>query len=96
MPYIGPADLHDGRITDVQKTGNTVQVSVQTYEKKMILFTFYGVGEIHEEAAVGMLLYGLLESEGEHPFRLFTFSNWDEDDKAMLEISAESYSYTTG
>jgi len=40
-----------------------------------------------------MTIYALAEVKAEAPLRRFVFSNWDEDDDALLEVVARDFSW---
>ena len=86
--YIGPPDLHDGRVLSASEPvhGN-MQVRVVGASGSRYVLSFSGVSLLQSNNPIGMLLYGLAEfAVGEA--KRFVFVNWDETDTAALEVVA--------
>lgn len=89
--YVGPPELHDGSIVQVQESSEGVKVSVQGDDGKPFVVAFSGVRSTSSNRPEGMILYGLAEMKEEGPCRKFIFLNWDEKDEAKLEIIATDF-----
>jgi hypothetical protein len=91
IAYVGPPELHDGAIVQVQESNEGIEVSVQGDDGKPFVIAFSGVRSISSNRPEGMILYGLAEMKDEGPGRKFVFLNWDEKDEAKLEIIAADF-----
>jgi hypothetical protein len=89
--YVGPPELHDGSIVQVQESSQGIKVSVQGDDGKPFVIVFSGVRNTSSNRPEGMILYGLAEMKEEGPGRKFVFLNWDEKDAAKLEIIATDF-----
>jgi hypothetical protein len=86
--YIGPPDLHDGRVLSASEPiHGELQVHVVGATGSRYLVSFSGVSLVESNKPVDMLLYGLAEF-GEAEARRFVFVNWDETDTAALAVVA--------
>jgi hypothetical protein len=86
--HLGPADFHDGSIEGVRQSADRVRVTVRGESGQRYLVTFTGVTALHAVRPEGMLLYALTEIPTVDAVRRFSFTNWEDDDDARLEISA--------
>lgn len=86
--YVGPSDLHDGRIVQVISNQGTTNVMVKSYEGRQFDLIFSGVTDYQATAPEGMTLYALAEMQHAPPQRKFVFANWDDDDASELTIVA--------
>ena len=93
--YIGPADLHDARIVSVDRDRDSLTVNMQSYEGRAFGVRFHGVREMRAKDCEGMILYALVERGAETP-RQYVFSNWDDDDSASLEVTADGFEVIEG
>jgi hypothetical protein len=90
IAYIGHPEIHDGIITDFKHQGTKASVMINAQSGRMLKIEFDGVVSVKANKPEGMLLYSL--SEMKHPeHRLFVFTNWEDEDDAYLEITADSY-----
>ena len=90
IAYVGDPEIHDGVITDFEHQGTKASVTIKTQSGRMLKIEFDGVLSVKSNKPEGMMLYSL--SEMKHPeHRLFVFTNWEEEDDAYLEITADSY-----
>jgi hypothetical protein len=90
--WVGPADVHDAHIRDVARSEDGLTVTLETCEGAELVARFEGVEAVREQDPVGMMIYGLFarDSAGES---CFSFSNWDEDDPAFLEVIAAGVTF---
>ena len=93
--YIGPVDIHDGAIVDMQCLDDSLEVQIRSCEGRLFRVVFDRVAEIEDNRAVGMMLYALIERESEGSRRTFVFANWDDDDDASLQVVAETVRFPT-
>jgi hypothetical protein len=93
--YVGPADLHDARIVSVDRDRDSLIVNIRSNEGRAFGVRFHGVRETRARDCEGMMLYALVERGAETP-RQYVFSNWDEDDSASLEITADGFEVIDG
>ncbi|MBI5870840.1 MAG: hypothetical protein HZB44_07795 [Actinobacteria bacterium] len=91
MGYVGDPDFHDGNIVDYEQHGRIVQVRVKGSSGKLFLVKFTDVHAVSFNEPQSMMLYSLTEMSAEPPMRKFIFTNWDDDNKAFLEIDAEQF-----
>ncbi|HYT17173.1 MAG TPA: hypothetical protein VEO18_02870 [Thermoplasmata archaeon] len=89
--YVGPPDIHDGRIMRVERDGDHFWVDVKVESGEMLIFEFLGVTAIRSNRPEGMLLYSLSEMRSQAPLRRFVFTNWDTRDDAFLEVVARDF-----
>jgi hypothetical protein len=89
IAYIEPEELHDATLLRFAQEDNRVTVYIQGQEGRSFVFEFLDVTGIHAISPEGMILYSLTEMKAEPPLRRFVFVNWDEEDKAALEIVAK-------
>jgi hypothetical protein len=86
--YIGPPDLHDGRVLSVfEPVHGQLQVRVAGASGSRYLVSFSGVSLVQSNEPLDMLLYGLAEFAAAEAKR-FVFVNWDEAGAAALEVVA--------
>ena len=88
--HVGPHDVHDAKVVDVQRRGDAAIVRLESMEGRRIDITFTGVAEVRAVRPIGMMVYSLAELEAEPPQRRFAFLNWDEEGEQALEIVALS------
>jgi hypothetical protein len=88
--YLGDADFHDGAIVGVQRRDDTAIVELVGASGSLFSVEFVGVEQVNSFQPENMLLYALCEMKHEGPKRRFEFLNWEEQDKAFLEIIAEN------
>ena len=86
--HLGPADFHDGSIESVDRSADRVRVTVRGESGQRYSVTFSGVTELQAVRPEGMLLYALSELPAQGAVRRFSFTNWEDEDDARLEISA--------
>jgi hypothetical protein len=86
--HLGPADFHDGSIERVDRSADRERVTVRGESGQRYSVIFSGVTELQAVRPEGMLLYALSESPAEGAVRRFSFTNWEDEDDARLEISA--------
>jgi hypothetical protein len=86
--HLGPADFHDGSIESVERSADRVCVTVRGESGQRYSVTFSGVTDLHTVKPEGMLLYALSEVPAQGAVRRFSFTNWEDEDDARLEISA--------
>jgi len=89
IAYIEPEELHDATLLRFAQEDNRVTVYIQGQEGRSFVFEFLDVTSIHAISPEGMILYSLTEMKAEPPLRRFVFVNWNEEDKAALEIVAK-------
>ena len=90
LGHVGGADIHDGRIINVEHQGEKAIVTIKTVSEQIKIIQLDGVKTVKSNKPIGMLLYSMAEMK--HPDnRLFVFTNWEEEDEAFLEITAESF-----
>ena len=88
LAYLGPSDLHDGTILDVERRAGEARVLVRGASGREYVVRFAGVTGLEAHRPEGMLLYALVELRSAGPKRRFAFGNWDEADDARLEVEA--------
>jgi hypothetical protein len=88
--YIGPPDIHDATIVSLDQSGDCLVVRIRSYEGREFGLRFRGVTGVKSENPEGMMLFALSQC-GDHTPYLFSFSNWDEEDAAFLEVTAEGF-----
>jgi hypothetical protein len=90
IAYVGDPEIHDGVITNFEHQGTKASVTIKAESGRILRIDFDGVVSVKSNRPEGMMLYSL--SEMKHPeHRLFLFTNWEEEDDAYLEITADSY-----
>ena len=89
IDYIEPEELHDATLLRFAQEDNRVTVYIQGQEGHSFVVEFLDVASIHALSPEGMILYSLTEMKAEPPLRRFVFVNWNEEDKAALEIVAK-------
>lgn len=89
--YVGDADFHDGSVLAVGHRGSELRVRVRGASGRVFAVDFGGVQSVRANCPEGMMLYALSELTVEPPLRRFTFTNWDEDGEAYLEIDALTF-----
>ena len=95
LRYIGPREVHDGRIAGISREGDRLSVQLVGYNGERFSVEFSGVCRVHSVRAEGMLLYALIEMRSESAdYRKFVCGNWHDDDDATLEVDAKSVSHT--
>lgn len=92
LGYVGGPELHDAVVVRVDDCGENVRVVLETENGDKFVVSFSGVKSTSSFSAEGMTLYGLAEVKGGAGLRRFIFVNWDEEDKANLEVMATGYS----
>jgi hypothetical protein len=92
VAYVGPPELHDGYIVEVQRQNEKARVVIRGASGRLFAVEFCGVQSVKAHRAEGMLLYSLSEMKAAAPLRRFVFVNWDEEDDASLEIVARELS----
>jgi hypothetical protein len=88
--YVGDPDFHDGSIREIHIDGNTAQVTVRGYSGNHYRVTFTGVESVVARRPHEVWLYALAEMRCNEPLRLFSFTNNEDEDNAMLEVVAGS------
>ena len=96
LRHLGPADIHDGSVIDVDHKGDEALVTVQGASGELYRIAFSGVQSVIANRAVGMTLYAFSELAAEGSGRRFTFTNWDDEDDAKLDIIAQNFSIDHG
>src|SRR3712207_4168509 len=91
IAYVGPPELHDGRLLAVERAGDRATVRVRGADGRELALEFTGVTALSAVRPEGILLYGLAELPGEGAARQFFFANWEEWDDAGLEITARDF-----
>ena len=91
VAYVGPYDVHDGRIVRVNRAQDTITVSIRTETGRLFDMVFVGVTDYHAMAAEAMILYAVAEMRGFAPQGKFVFANWDYDDPAELTVVASGF-----
>jgi small ligand-binding sensory domain FIST len=93
VQYVGPAEIHDGVVTNITRQGGTLDVEVRGSEGTAISIRFRDVTEVVANRPEGMMLYALAELTSEAGTRLFCFANWDSEDIASLSVIARDVSF---
>jgi len=88
--YVGPPDIHDATILSLDQTDDCLVVGLRNYEGRVFRLRFYGVTNIRSQSPEGMMLHALSQCGNDSPYQ-FGFSNWDEEDPAFLEVTAEGF-----
>jgi hypothetical protein len=88
--YFGEAEFHDGSVLAVEHRAATARVRVRGVGGTVFVVEFAGVRAMRAARPERMLLYALSEWSAEPPLRRFTFTNWDDDSEACLEVDAET------
>lgn len=91
VAYVGPPDIHDATVLRLTQKDDVATVYLRSSEGRPFTLEFSGITNIHAIRPEGMLLYALAEMRAESPLRRFVFANWDEEDKATLEIIAKDW-----
>lgn len=90
IAYAGDPEIHDGVITHFEHQGTKALVTIKAVSGRIFQITFDGVVLIKSNKPEGMKLFSLTEIK--HPEqRLFRFANWEDEDDAFLEITADRY-----
>jgi hypothetical protein len=87
VEYIGPPDVHDGRVLSVLEHESTTLVMVELYGGDRAEFAFEGA-EVCSKNPDGMVLYALVEFQPRADPRCFAFVNTEDDDPRSLRITA--------
>ena len=61
--YIGPAEIHDGRIVLVEEAGEKIDVKIRGDKGKEFVVRVIKPKQIKSNNLEGMMLYGLLEKD---------------------------------
>jgi hypothetical protein len=96
VAYVGPPELHDGRIVRVTSKQDTITVLVTGDTGCLFSLVFYGVIHHHAVTPEGMTLYALTEEQDSLPHRKFVFVNWNEEDSSELSIVAAGFRVLDG
>ena len=88
--YVGPPDMHDATILWLDRIDDSLVVGIRSCEKREFHLRFRGVTKVESRNPKGMMLYSLSRRGAYPPYR-FVFMNWDEDDVASLEVTAEGF-----
>ena len=94
--YVGPPDLHDGRVASVSHDteAGVLVVRVEGAGGAAYDLRFDNVGSVTTKEPVGMMLYALVEVDvGTAHSKRFDFVNWDDDGDGRLSVTAESFSW---
>ena len=93
VAYVGPPQIHDGVIKTVRRRNGDLEVEIQAVEGAIVCATFHDVVEVQENRAQGMMVYALAELRHDGPGRLFSFTNWDDDDDAALAVVSQDVTF---
>lgn len=91
VAYLNSDDVHDATVLRVTESAGALDVVIKTVEGKLVAFEFREVRSVKQHHPEGMLLYSLSETRVEPPYRKFSFTNSDEEDKAELEVVAKRF-----
>jgi len=95
--WVGPPQIHDGVIEQVDSGPDLVVVSLRADGGRgpVLRVEFDEPGAVDQNRAIGMTLYGLAEVTSETERRRFSFVNWEETDDARLELEARAVRWST-
>ena len=91
VQYVGPPDLHDAEVVDVEHRGDVARVTVRSYEGRRFVLEFSGVVTVEALRPVGMILYAVVEVAVPPPHRGFEFAAADEDAGSRLAIIGDGF-----
>jgi len=94
--YVGPPQLHDGRILRFSHWGSVASVLVEGDDGRQFTLEFEGVEQVEADRPEGMVLYALSEMTTRSPLRRFVFANWDDEDLRRLELTARGFRVVQG
>jgi hypothetical protein len=89
--YIGGAQFHDACLVRQHIRGTDLDVFIRSEEGRLFKVSFSEVELVKSVHPEGMMLYALVETKPEGALRSFSFVNWDENDEALLDVTARDY-----
>lgn len=75
--YVGPSDLHDATVRQIERVESSVTVFLESYEGRRFALRFWGVARV--------------EANAPSPHRRFVFVHTEDGAPEMLEIVAEGF-----
>lgn len=94
LGYVGPAEIHDAELVDVENSGERLTVRLRCHDGSALSLLFEGVARTGSNDPRGMILYSLSELRGAPPVRCFVFTNAD-DESPGWELWATNFSIGT-
>lgn len=94
--YVGPPQLHDGRILRFSHRDGVASVLVEGDDGRQFTLEFEEVVQVEADRPEGMRLYALSEMTARSLLRRYVFANWDDEDPRRLELTARGFRLLPG
>lgn len=89
--YVGPGDIHDSTVDSIEEKDGGILVGLRTFDGGRIMIRFRKVREVRKNLPIGMMVYSLSKRVADSGPFLYSFTNWDDDGEAFLEIVADKF-----